>query len=249
VSSVYGFQPGEVAVVTGGATGIGLALSRLLRSVQVSVVAFYLPSTDPPRELDVSFIPCDIRDEAAVVDAFSRVADGYGRIDMLANVAALLGLAVEAPLLEHSSDMFREVLDVNVVGQFLVIRECARRMIELGCAGRIVNVASVRGHLGTEWSAAYVASKHGVIGLTRAAALELAPHGIRVNAVAPGFIATELALAEEEHSKPMRFYKETPIGRFGQPIDAARVIAALLSADSNFVTGSVWDIDGGARAY
>jgi NAD(P)-dependent dehydrogenase (short-subunit alcohol dehydrogenase family) len=249
VSAIFRFDPDEVAVVTGGTTGIGLALSKLLRSEGVTVVVMHLPSSQAPPGLDATFIPCDIRDEVAVSTAFSTIVHEYGRLDMLANVAALVGLAVDAPLLEHSTELFRAVLETNLTAQFTVIRECARRMIEYGSTGRIVNVASIRGHLGGERIASYVASKTGLIGLTRAAALELAPHNIRVNAVAPGFIASEIALAEEQHTLPSRFNKEIPIAKFGQPIDAARVIAALLSADSNFVTGSVWDVDGGARAY
>lgn len=249
MTGVYNFTPGEVAVITGGATGIGLALARLLAGESVTVVVLHLPQTELPTNLEATYVACDVRDEAGVARTFARVAEDFGRIDMVANVAALLGLAVEAPLLEHPAELFREVMDVNVVGQFLVIRESARQMVALGCRGRIVNVSSVRGHLGVERAAAYVASKHGVLGLTRAAALELAPHGIRVNAVAPGYVASELALAEEPYTTTPTFRKKIPIAEYAQPVDAARVIAALLSADSNFVTGSVWDIDGGVRAY
>jgi 3-oxoacyl-[acyl-carrier protein] reductase len=107
----------------------------------------------------------------------------------------------------------------------------------------------VRGHLGGERIAGYVAAKTGLICLTRAAALELAPHGIRVNAVAPGFIGTANALAEAPASEPWTFEKPAPLGEPGTPRDAAVVIAALLSADTAFVTGSVYDVDGGLRTY
>lgn len=248
--SVFGFTADEVAIVTGGTTGIGLDLVRLLTDEGVRVAVFALPADAAAVAAEPALVVgCDIRDDAAVAAAVARTVAELGRVDMLANNAALVGQRVEAPLLEHSTALFRDVVETNLTGQFTVLREVAKVMVAGGVRGRIVNVASVQGHLGGERIAAYSASKAGVIGLTRAAALELAPHGIRVNAVAPGFIATETALREAEHAEPWRFEKGIPLGSPGTPRDAARVIAALLSADSAFVTGSTWDVDGGVRTF
>lgn len=152
-------------------------------------------------------------------------------------------------MLEHSTTLFREVVETNLTAQFTVLREVADTMISGNVAGRIVNVASIRGVLGGERIAAYSASKAGLIGLTRSCALELAPHGIRVNAVAPGYIASETAIRELDLVKPWRFEKDRPIGRAGSPNDVARIVGALLSSDSGFVTGTCYLIDGGVAAY
>jgi NAD(P)-dependent dehydrogenase (short-subunit alcohol dehydrogenase family) len=215
----------------------------------VDVAVLALDEAEPADLAGALRLSCDIRDDGAVIAAVQAVLERFGRLDMLVNNAALVGRQVEAPILEHSTELFQKVIETNLVGQFIVLREAARAMVARGAQGRIVNVSSVRGHLGGERTSAYNAAKAGVIGLTQSAALELAPHGIRVNSVAPGFIATESALREAETAEPWRFDKQIPLGRPGTPDEAARVIAALLSPDSGFVTGSTWDADGGIRTF
>ncbi len=178
-----------------------------------------------------------------------QVMDRFGHLEMLANCAALVGLRVEAPLLEHSTALFRDVVETNLTAQFTVLREVASNMRRGEIAGRIVNVASVRGVIAGERIAAYSAAKAGLIGLTRSSALELAPYGIRVNAVAPGFTVTEIATRELPDEVPWRFAKEIPLGRGATPAEVARVIAALLSSDSGFVTGACYTVDGGMSMY
>jgi NAD(P)-dependent dehydrogenase (short-subunit alcohol dehydrogenase family) len=247
---IFGLRPDETAIVTGGATGIGLVVGRMLAENGVQVGAFHLPTDQLPDGANgIRFITCDVRDEPAVVAAVRELASAWGHIDMLVNNAALLGGAVETEFLDHSTDLFRAVLETNLTGTFIVLREVAREMVARNTPGRIVNVSSVRGHLGAHRSAAYSASKAGVLGLTRSAALALAPHGIRVNAVAPGWISSDVVTPGGNAPSRERFQKDIPLGRPGTPLEAARVIAALLSADSGFVTGSTWDVDGGVRTY
>lgn len=249
MNPIIGFRDGDVALVTGAAGGIGRALTKLLASCGVTVVAADLPDAIDRVETATLCVSFDIRDEQDVADALRRIEREVGPIHMLANNASIVGHAVEAPLLEHSIDLFRRVVDVNLTGQFIVLKAVAGQMVDHEIEGRIVNVASLRGHLGGERIAAYVAAKAGVIGLTRATALELAPHKIRVNAVAPGFIATAKALEEEAASTPWRFTKPIPLQRYGEPPEAATLIATLLSENTGYVTGSIFDIDGGMRAY
>jgi NAD(P)-dependent dehydrogenase (short-subunit alcohol dehydrogenase family) len=246
----FSFGADETALVTGGTTGIGKAVVDLLRGQGVRVTALYLdPVVGGEEDKGLRLMRCDIRDEAAIVAVVKELIASWGHIDMLVNNAAILGRAIHAPFLEHTTELFRNVVETNLIGTFVMLREVARAMIDAGTPGRIVNVSSARGHLGAECAAGYGSAKTGVIGLTRSAALALAPHNIRVNAVAPGYIMSELAQRESHLPPDERFTKAIPLGRTGSPLDAARVIAALLSADSSFVTGSTWDVDGGIRAY
>jgi 3-oxoacyl-[acyl-carrier protein] reductase len=248
--TVFGFSDSETAIVTGGTTGIGRAVTEVLAAHGVKVAAICLERPAQPMDSPhIQIVNCDVRDEHQIKDTVSGLVSEWGHIDMLVNNAAILGRAVHSPFLEHSTDLFRRVIETNLVGTFMMLREVARCMVEAGTAGRIVNVSSARGHLGAERAAGYGSAKSGVIGLTRSAALALAPMGIRVNAVAPGYIMSELAESESHLAPDERFTKDIPLGRTGTPEEAARVIAGLLSRDSGFVTGSVWDIDGGIRAY
>lgn len=237
----------RVALVTGGATGIGRASAERLRSDGFHVVigqlgaeAYSVEGCDL-RELDV-------RDEPAVAALIDEYA---GDLAVLVNNAAVVGLPVQAPLLSHSTELFREILDVNLIGAFVCAREAARAMVARGAGGRIINLGSVNSFMAEEYAAGYATSKAGILGLTRACAVELAAHRITVNAVAPGQIWTDSAQAATPGAVGVpeyRFYREAPLGAGGEPSDVAAVIAWLASDESRWVTGTTLVVDGGFLA-
>jgi NAD(P)-dependent dehydrogenase (short-subunit alcohol dehydrogenase family) len=243
----------ETVFVTGGASGIGLAIvEAVLAKGWRAVVA-----DRDERSLDrgrtalassgdlVRFEALDIADEAAVVRSVATCEAEFGPITGLVNSA---GIARDIPSLETGADLFRTILEVNLVGSFVVSREIALRMRERG-AGSIVNIASVSGIRGNVGRVAYGASKGGVITMTQVMAVELAPLGIRVNAIAPGPIETPLV--REVHTDQVRagWLATVPQGRYGQPSDIAGAAMFLLdSAQSGFVTGQTICVDGGFTA-
>jgi NAD(P)-dependent dehydrogenase (short-subunit alcohol dehydrogenase family) len=191
----------------------------------------------------------DVRDEAAV-DAL--VAHLGARLAVVVNNAALTGPPVLAPLLDHPADLYRAVVETNLVGPFLVSRAAARAMVAAGVEGRIVNVASIDSFVAEEFAAGYVAAKSGVLGLTRACAVELAPHRITVNAVAPGQILSEAGAAARtvvaEAQLAYRHYRAGPLGEAGEPRDVAAAVAWLASPEARWVTGTTLVVDGGYLA-
>lgn len=234
-------------MVTGGATGIGRAAAERLNADGFRVIigqpdaaAYDVPGCEL-RELDV-------RDEPGVAELMDDCGDDLA---VLVNNAALVGLPVQASLLDHSTELFREILEVNLVGAFVASREAARVMIGGGRSGRIINLGSVNSFMAEEYASGYVSSKSGILGLTRACAVELAAHQITVNAVAPGQIWSESARAATPGAAGVpeyRFYREAPLGAGGEPTDVAAVISWLASGDSRWVTGTTIAVDGGFLA-
>lgn len=242
----------RTTLITGGATGIGLATAHRLREDgwNLVLVGQHAPAlTDAARELgagpgDVRTVELDVTDEHRVAEAVADADETCGGIHAAVNSA---GIAENAPLMTATPASFRRTVEVNLVGTFLVGQAVARVMARRG-GGSIVNISSVSGFRGAEHRAAYASSKGGVIALTNAMAVELAPLGIRVNCVAPG--PTNTALAAVVHSAHVRkaITDAVPLGRYGEPYEIAEVIAFLAGEGASYVTGQTWGVDGGQLA-
>lgn len=245
---------GKTALVTGAARGIGLATARLLAAEGAAVVLNDLDATAVQQAvaslaaegLPVSGLAADIGDEAAVEQLFAEAIQTLGGLDILVNNA---GITRDNLLFRMSVDDWDQVLRVHLRGTFLCTRAAQRQMVEQR-SGRIVNLSSTSA-LGNRGQANYSSAKAGIQAFTRTAAIELGPYGITVNAVAPGFVDTEMtrqtALRRgfEPEAYQQQRAKNIPLGRVGQPGDIARVIAFLCSDDAAFVSGQVIYVKGG----
>jgi 3-oxoacyl-[acyl-carrier protein] reductase len=238
---------GKVVVVTGAANGIGKATARRFAQEGCRVASWDMK--DGEAEPDGIFQKVNVSDSAQVNAAAAEVAARWGGIHVLVNNAGILrdGLLVkykEGALLGSLSDeQFDAVIDVNLKGVFLCTRAVVPHMIAAG-GGAILNASSVVGLYGNFGQTNYVAAKSGVIGMTRVWARELGRHKIRVNAVAPGFIATDMIAGMPDKIK-QTMCDHTPLGRMGQPEDIASAYLWLASDGASFVTGTVLSVDGG----
>ena len=235
---------GKIAVVTGGAKGIGAATARTLERAGARVAVFDL-STNPATGSAVVFA-LDITNEVDVKDAFARVSDELGGIDILVNNA---GRVARKPAVDLPVEEWQAVLDVNLTATFMCSRIAHPYMKKRG-GGAIVNVASIMGLSGGLFpNASYQASKGGVVNLTRAQALEWAADGIRVNAVAPTFVDTEMTTAIFSNPDLLNsVMQHTPLGRLPNTDDVAAAILYLCSGAARCVTGIVLPVDSGYLA-
>lgn len=237
---------GKVCLVTGGAQGIGEACVRRFAQEGAQVVLVDLadaPGQALADELGALYLHADVGDKAQVDAAVARTLTEHGRIDVLVNNA---GIFKAADFLDITEADFDAVLRVNIKGAFLMGQAVARVMAQAG-SGNIVNMSSVNAVLAIPTIASYNVSKGGVNQLTRVMALALADKGVRVNAVAPGTIATELAAkavltSDEAKTKVL---SRTPMKRLGQPSEIADVVAWLVSDAASYVTGEIVTVDGG----
>lgn len=239
----------KIAVVTGASRGIGRAVALELAEKGCLVIINYNGSEERAREVqtailqkggEASIYQCDVSDFAASEIFFQEIVKKYGRIDVLVNNA---GITKDGLLMRMSEEDFSRVVDVNLKGAFHCIRHASRQMLRQK-SGRIISIASVVGISGNAGQANYAASKAGIIGLTKSAARELASRGITVNAVAPGFIRTDMTDVLSDKIKE-ETVKRIPMGNFGAPKDVAKAVSFLASDDAGYITGQVLCVDGG----
>lgn len=241
------------AIVTGSAKGIGLAIARDLTARGYQVVISDINASDAEvaaKELDGSVsLPCDVRDEDQVRALVDATVEHYGRLDLMVPNA---GIGIVAPILETDLAAWRAVTSINLDGVFLALRYAAPAIIASG-GGSVVTIASVTATTGTPLVASYAASKAAVVNLTKTAAVELRDHGVRVNAVLPGFIGTDLvndAAPDFERYLGLPAGGFAPVvevkqGRFGTPEDVARTVGFLADPAQSWITGSAVSLDGG----
>jgi 3-oxoacyl-[acyl-carrier protein] reductase len=236
---------GRVAVVTGASQGIGRAVAEFLAEKGGSVAIIDVADgTDTVRAIEAKgskalFFQADVSDGREVEKAVTGIAEGMGGIDCLVNNA---GITRDRLLLRMTEDEWDLVMRVNLKGVYTCTKAVLRHMMKKG--GSIVNISSIAGLTGNAGQSNYAAAKAGIVGFTKSVAREYAERGIRVNAVAPGFIATELtARLDEKYREAIR--QSIPLKRAGEPIDVARVVYFLLSEYSGYITGEVINVSGG----
>ncbi len=244
---------GMVAIVTGGVSGIGLATAELLAASGAAVAVWDL-KTDAVEKTAADLrgngaraigIALDVTDEHAVEAAVQRTVQELGGLDIGVNNAGIGGPSASSG--DYPVDGWRRVIDVNLNSVFLCQRAQIQAMRSAGKGGSIINMASILGQVGFNNSAAYVAAKHGVVGLTQTAAWEHAKDRIRVNAVGPGFIATPL-LDNMDPAVRQALEAKHALARLGTAEEVAALVAWLASADASFATGTYYAIDGGYLA-
>jgi NAD(P)-dependent dehydrogenase (short-subunit alcohol dehydrogenase family) len=227
---------GKVALVTGAATGIGRATVEALTAHGAAVAAHCHP--DQQGEF-----PADLSRGAEISALFDAVLKRFGRLDILVNNAAVDPGAVS--LFDVSPGFYDSVMDVNLKAVFFCSQHAARIIVRQNAPGRIVNVGSVHAHATVPRHSVYAASKGGIEALTRAMALELAPHRITVNAVAPGFIEVARTIEQTPGYSRESAGATIPLGRVGMPEDVTALIAFLCGPSAGFITGQVYTVDGG----
>ncbi len=240
---------GRVFTVTGGSRGIGRAISRRLAADGAHVVFSYVKNESAARRTleaikegggSAEALPLEVSDFKAVQEFFKDLIDRHGRLDGLVNNA---GVTADNLLLRMKEEEWDRVMNVNLKGAFNCARAAARSMVKAR-AGRIVNLSSVVAATGNPGQSNYAASKAGIIGFTRALALELSSRSITVNAVAPGFVDTDMTAALPEKARD-ELLGRIPLGRLGKPEEVAALASFLLSEEAGYITGQVIHVNGG----
>jgi len=244
---------GQVVVVTGAASGIGLGIARRFHGAGANVVLGDVQRdaldrarssfSDPER---LAFVPVDVRDAAAVANLVEAAEKAFGAPSVM---VANAGVVPNAPVLNMAVEEWDATIETNLRGVFLSCQAAGRSMVAHGIRGRIVTISSIASHVGRLGASAYCASKAGVEMLTKVLAMELAEHGITVNAVAPGVIANperaQPAARRMNEEFRRALIKAIPLGRYGQADDVARAVLYLCSPDAEYITGAIVPVDGG----
>jgi acetoacetyl-CoA reductase len=238
----------RVAIVTGGTRGIGRAISEALKADGFTVVANYAGNEEKARaftgETGIAAYKWDVGDHQACLEGCARIASEVGPIDVLVNNA---GITRDGTLLKMSYEDWADVMRINLGGCFNMAKGCFAGMKERGW-GRIVNIGSINGQAGQYGQVNYAAAKSGIHGFTKALAQEGARFGVTVNAIAPGYIDTDMVAAVPENVLE-KIVARIPVGRLGHADEIARGVAFLCSEDAGFVTGSTMSINGGQHMY
>ena len=243
------FEEGAVAVVTGASGGIGRACALSLAEQGVTVIVHYNGNKEAATEtLNLilenkgrgAVIKADVSDHEEVIGMFKKIRNAFGRVDVLVNNA---GINRDGYMLMMNDDAFRDVIETNLFGSFYCTQE-ALRLMAGAKKGSIINISSTSGTVGSECQANYSASKGALISMTKTLAREYANKNIRVNAVAPGFIETNM-LKSNYDLYVEKYMKSIPLGRFGEPEEVADVVTFLASDLASYITGKVITVDGG----
>lgn len=238
----------KIAIVTGGAQGIGKATVEKFAAEGAIIIVWDVDEVKGNKlsddlklqKVNIKFMKVNVADFQEVEKAILQIINEFGKIDILVNNAGILR---DGTLVKMTSEQWQQVIDVNLTGVFNCTKAVAPHMIEMQY-GRIINATSVVGLYGNFGQTNYVATKAGVIGMTKVWARELGRKGINVNAIAPGFIATEMVTSMPE--KVITMMKEkTPLGRLGKPEDIANAYCFLASDEASFINGTVLSVDGG----
>jgi glucose 1-dehydrogenase len=246
---------GKVAIVTGGGQGIGKAISLSLAEAGARLVIAFKSSdaganevVEQAKRFDAAAVSvrADMENSEDLEKLVEAAMDAFGTIDILVNNA---GIAIYCPFLEMPAEIWNRVIHTNLTAAFELSQRVARIMVRRGTKGSIVNISSVGGFFAQKGLSHYNASKGGLNLLTKAMALELGPHGIRVNAIAPGAIEVERNRASlVEGAYPQEWKRIIPLGRWGQPEEIAKIVLFLSGDESGFITGHILCADGGQSA-
>jgi len=239
---------GRVALVTGGNGGLGRAMALGLRDTGARVIVTGRDGAKNARvaaELgdDGAVVTLDVRDEESVAATMGEVVEQFGRLDILVNNAGVV--LSNGPITEMLRSEWDVVIETNLTGAFLCAKHAARGMIRGGHGGKIINIASIYGLYGPPDFAHYPSAKAGLLGLTRALAVELAPHDIQVNAIVPGWFQTGMTGDMPTTALGEQIRRKTPAGRWGRPKDLVGAAVFLASHGSDFITGAQLPVDGG----
>ena len=231
----------KTAVITGAAGGIGRNIAQRFAQEGYNIVCADTQTVETVGGQSL-FIKTDVTKSAEVANLIEQTINTFGSLDVLVNCA---GIGIRSLFLDVTEEMWDKTMAVNLKGTFLCTQQAAKAMVHSQTAGAIINISSICGVVADRFSqhAHYEASKGGVNLLTRAAALEMAPHGIRINAVAPGRIKTPLLNSDPAHVSRVSSF--IPLGHYGEPADVAGTVYFLASADAKYITGAIIYVDGG----